>query len=79
MLTSGYWRVFRPVHINGQDARRGGYQDRAKHETEHSKQADAANDTDEDHQRAQFGAPTEQKRPQDVVHNGGDARANQEQ
>src|SRR5882762_6027623 len=59
MLTSGYWRVFRPLDVNRQDSCRRGHQDRTQHQTEHSKQADAANHADEDHQRAQFGAPAQ--------------------
>src|SRR5229473_4261974 len=37
MLTSGYWRVFRPLDVHRQDSRCCGYQDRAQHQTEHSK------------------------------------------
>src|SRR4029077_21235596 len=79
VLSSGYRRAFRAFHIYGQDSRGGGHQDRPQHQTEHPKETDAANHTDEDHQAAQFGAPTEQQRTQDIVHNRGDARADRQQ
>src|SRR5882762_551978 len=78
VLSSGYGRAFRPLHVNGQDARGRGYQDRAQHQTEHSEEADAANHTDENHQATEFGAPAEQEWSQDVVDDRGYSRANNE-
>src|SRR5713226_4348766 len=64
VLSSGYWRAFRPLHIYRQDSRGRGHEDRPQHQPEHSEQADTANHTDEDHQPAQFRSPAQQQRPQ---------------
>src|SRR5260370_2521775 len=79
LLSSGYGRAFRPLHVYRQDSRGRGYQDRTENQTEHSEEADAANHADEDHQAAEFGSSAEQERPQDVVDDRGYSRANHQQ
>jgi len=57
VLSSGYGRAFRPLHVYGQNARSRGHQDRTQYQTEHSEEADAANHADENHQAAELVRP----------------------
>src|SRR5713226_2970736 len=79
LLPSRHRRAFRPLHVDRQDACGGGYQNRTQHQAEHSEDRDATHYADENDQPAQFGPAAEQDGAQDVVHDGGDARANHEQ
>src|SRR5882762_4035840 len=79
LLPSRHRRIFRPLHIDRQDACGRSHQDWTEHQAEHSEDSDAAHHTDENEQAAQLGAAAEQDGAQDIVHDGGDTRANDEQ
>src|SRR6266403_1512761 len=79
LLPSRHRRTFRPLHVDRQDACGRGHQNRTQHQTEHSEDRDATHYADENDQPAQFGPAAEQDGAQDIVHDGGNTRANHEQ
>jgi len=61
VLSSRYRRALRPLHIDRQDSRGHGHQDRAKDQAEHPKSPTPPTNTDENHQGTEFRAPASSK------------------